>query len=153
MKASQAAIDLIKEFEGLSLSPYNCPAGHATIGWGHMIHTGAVTDKDKERYRGFDRDDADALLQGDVRWMENDLRRRLPDWLTQWQYDAMVSLYYNCPSALLSTTGLSKALQAHDAASAGREILRWCYAAGKKLPGLQRRRAAEKKLFDGPGAA
>jgi len=35
MKASRAAIELIKRFESLQLDAYLCPAGVWTIGWGH----------------------------------------------------------------------------------------------------------------------
>ena len=35
MKTSQAGIDLIKLFEGVSFNAYVCPAGVLTIGYGH----------------------------------------------------------------------------------------------------------------------
>ena len=37
IKAIEKARELIKEFEGLSLKPYFCPAGLKTIGYGHVI--------------------------------------------------------------------------------------------------------------------
>lgn len=37
MKISQKGLDLIKEFEGFRGSPYRCPAGKLTIGYGHVI--------------------------------------------------------------------------------------------------------------------
>ena len=35
MKTSQRGINLIKQFEGVRLTAYKCPAGVYTIGYGH----------------------------------------------------------------------------------------------------------------------
>lgn len=35
MKTSQRGINLIKQFEGVRLTAYRCPAGVYTIGYGH----------------------------------------------------------------------------------------------------------------------
>ena len=35
MKASEKAYSLIRQFEGLRLTSYRCPAGVWTIGYGH----------------------------------------------------------------------------------------------------------------------
>ena len=35
MKTSQRGINLIKQFEGVRLTAYKCPAGMYTIGYGH----------------------------------------------------------------------------------------------------------------------
>ena len=40
MKTSQRGLDLIKEFEGLYLQAYRCPAGVLTIGYGHTSVAG-----------------------------------------------------------------------------------------------------------------
>lgn len=37
MQISQKGINLIKEFEGFRPTPYKCPAGKNTIGYGHVI--------------------------------------------------------------------------------------------------------------------
>lgn len=37
MQVSQKGINLIKKFEGFSPTPYKCPAGKNTIGYGHVI--------------------------------------------------------------------------------------------------------------------
>lgn len=36
MKASERAYSLIRQFEGLRLTAYKCPAGVWTIGYGHI---------------------------------------------------------------------------------------------------------------------
>ena len=150
MKVGEKGIALVKEYEGLRLMPYNCPAGHATIGYGHKIHDGPVTSQDKIKYHGFDEMDAEALLRGDLSWNENALGRRLGDIeLSQNEYDALASLHYNIPSAFVGDTGLAKAIKAHDKGRIPTEMLKWVYAAGKPQKGLIRRRAAEVALFKG----
>ena len=40
---SQQGLEFIAQHEGLRLAQYNDPAGHCTIGFGHLIHRGACT--------------------------------------------------------------------------------------------------------------
>ena len=49
MKISNNGLDLIKQFEGLSLTPYLCPANIPTIGYGNTFYEDGtkVTLKDK----------------------------------------------------------------------------------------------------------
>lgn len=147
IKAGDGAINLIKRFEGLSLVPYNCPAGHATIGYGHKLHSGVMTEADKVGHTGFSEAEAEAMLKADVTKFEVYVQRQVPSAINQNQFDALVSLAYNCPSALATGTGLSKALGAHDWAQAGEEILRWHHVGTKDVAGLLSRRIAEKALF------
>lgn len=150
LTASQKAIDLIKKFEGLSLVPYNCPAGHATIGYGHKLHNGPVTDADKTGYVGFSADDAEAMLKTDVERFQVYVQRQVPAAVNQNQFDALVSLAYNIPASLATGTGLSLALGAHNWEQAGEQILRWHHMGAKDVAGLLNRRIAEKALFCQP---
>lgn len=43
---------LVKSYEGLHYRPYICPAGHPTIGWGHVIK-----DWEWKRYTGIEKED------------------------------------------------------------------------------------------------
>ena len=36
-------VELTKQFEGLRLKPYTCPAGHLTIGYGHNLDANGIT--------------------------------------------------------------------------------------------------------------
>ena len=60
---SKAGAAFIGAFEGLRLTPYNDAAGHATVGYGHLLHYGPVTQHDLDKYRGFTTGEAVALLQ------------------------------------------------------------------------------------------
>ena len=42
--------NMIKRHEGLRLSPYKCPAGKKTIGYGHNLEASPITDKYLDHY-------------------------------------------------------------------------------------------------------
>src|SRR5271166_5506893 len=117
-KASPAAFDLIKSFEGLRLEAYRCPAGVWTIGWGHTAGVQPGERITEER--------AAELLAEDVALVERDLPKVVRAPITQGQCDALVSLCFNiCGSAL----GLPKVaphlvakLNAGDYAGAAHEL-------------------------------
>jgi GH24 family phage-related lysozyme (muramidase) len=66
---------------------------------------------------------------------------------SQHQFDAMVSFAYNIGVANLAGSTLLKLHKAGDFAGAQQQFGRWNKAAGKVLPGLTRRRAAEAALY------
>jgi GH24 family phage-related lysozyme (muramidase) len=68
---------------------------------------------------------------------------------TQHQFDAMVSFAYNLGAGNLGSSTLLKKHKAGDFKGAAAEFARWNKAAGKVLPGLTKRRAAEAKLYAG----
>jgi len=68
---------------------------------------------------------------------------------TQNQFDAMVSFAYNLGVANLQSSTLLRKHKAGDYAGAAAEFAKWNKAAGKVLPGLTRRRAAEAALYAG----
>jgi lysozyme len=68
---------------------------------------------------------------------------------TQKQFDAMVSFAYNVGVGNLAASTLLRKHKAGDFAGAALEFARWNKAAGKVLPGLTRRRAAESALYAG----
>lgn len=142
MKTSERGFELIKQFEGLRLQAYLCPAGVWTIGYGHTagVQSGdVITDTQ-----------ADAFLRDDVTLSERAVNQYVSVSLTQCQFDALVSFSFNLGSGDLRTSTLLKKLNAGDTAGAAGEFLHWVNAGGKKLPGLVRRREAEKALFETP---
>ncbi|WP_347252921.1 lysozyme [Leminorella grimontii] len=139
MITSQKGIDLIKTFEGCELKAYLCPAGVWTIGYGHT--------KGVKRGDEITATQAECYLRGDLVSFEADVNRLVRVPLTQGQFDALVSFAYNCGSRALSTSTLLRKLNARDYSSAADEFSRWNKAGGKELPGLTRRRAAERDLF------
>lgn len=68
---------------------------------------------------------------------------------SQDQYDAMVSLAYNIGTEALRTSTLLRLHKEGDYAGAAAQFLRWDRQAGQRLAGLTRRRAAEKRVYEG----
>ncbi len=90
MNISQKGIELIKKFEGFSNTPYRCPAGKMTIGYGHVIQA------EREKFNNpITQDDADRMLYKDVKIAEATINKSVGVPLTQGQYDALVSLVFN----------------------------------------------------------
>jgi len=144
-KASAAAIELIKRFESLRLEAYLCPAGVWTIGWGHTAGVQPGDSTTQER--------AEVLLEADVAEVEDGLPKVIHAPLTQGQWDALVSLCFNLKGGALGLGRLAPhlvaKLNAGDAAGAADELLDINRAGGQVVPGLTRRREAEREMFLG----
>jgi lysozyme len=139
------ALDLIKTFEGCSLRAYRCPAGVLTIGYGH---TGPVDGHPITLSTVISQPLAEALLAGDVRSVAEDIERATRVKLTDGQFGALVSFAFNFGWARLAGSTLWRKLQAGNAKGAAAEFDKWTYAKGKNLPGLVRRRADERAMFE-----
>lgn len=140
MQISKDGLDLIKQFEGLYLKAYRCPAGVPTIGYGHTAGVAmgqAITQQQ-----------ADDYLRRDVRQFERAVARLVSVPLTQGQFDALVSFAFNLGEGALAQSTLLRMLNAGDYAGAAAQFDRWNKAGGRVLPGLVRRRAAERALFE-----
>lgn len=139
---SKPGIELIKRYEGLRLQAYCCPAGVQTIGYGH---TGADVTAGKE----ITLDEAEALLRSDLLEFEKRVQQIVTAPLTQGQFDALVSFAYNVGIGALQRSTLLRKLNSEDYAGASAEFPRWTKAGAIELPGLVKRRAAEREMFDG----
>ncbi len=155
MKISEAGIQLIKSFEGCHSSPYRCPAGLWTIGYGHVLYPDQARLKTPERAlygikdehnRIFEYDEIDALLAADLRKFEAGVLRLCPAAVDR-QLDALVSFSYNCGLGSLQSSTLRMKYNREDYDGAADEFLKWNKAGGKVLNGLVRRREAERALF------
>lgn len=139
MKASVDAYELIKQFEGLRLEAYLCPAGIWTIGYGH---TSGVSPNSFITIQ-----EADEYLHRDVASIEMQLNK-LNLSLRQCQWDAIVSFVFNVGIGnFKASTLLAKIRINPDDNSIIDEFLRWVYANGKVMRGLQKRRLTEMKLY------
>jgi lysozyme len=143
LQYSSDCIELIKEFESLELKAYYCPAGVLTIGYGH---TGA------DVYEGLaiSQSQAVQLLTEDMDLFTTHTLRVVKVPLLQNQLDALISFTFNTGITALSTSTLLRKLNAGDTQSAAMEFERWVKGdGGVVLPGLVRRRKAEKCMFLG----
>lgn len=139
MKASESLIQKLKEFEGLRLEAYLDAAGVPTIGYGHTHHV-TLGDRLTEYW-------ADQLLREDVRNVVRDISQ-LGVVRTQGQMDALVSFAFNLGiGRLLRSTLLKKIRSGASMHQIRKEFMRWVYADGKRLKGLEKRRQWEANRF------
>jgi len=151
----QAAIDIIKQAEGLRLTAYRCSAGKPSIGFGS---TKGVTESDIGK-RTITEAEAERRLVEDVAYAADQVDKAVTVPLTDNQRGALISLVYNTgPGAKGVKSGiivlkeggpstLLRRLNDRNYAAAAAEFDKWVFAGGKKLAGLITRRAAEKALF------
>ena len=136
-----SGLELIKSFEGLRLTAYRCPAGVWTIGYGH---TGpAVTPGQR-----ITEAEADALLRGDLDRFEVGVAHALDGAATtDNQFAAMVSLAFNIGLGAFQRSTVLWQHKAGNRQRAAAAFLLWIKGGGHTLPGLVRRRAAERALY------
>lgn len=161
MKTGQRGISLIKEFESLhdgdekqiGLQPKMDPVGIWTEGWGRAMRDskGNFLKGIKNKNLAFSLatiktiEQADAALAEDLIPRELDVMRKLKIPVTQNQFDALVSHYYN--------TGGSSTLFDLINKKAGKSAIykwfteRYVTGQGVKLNGLVRRRKREADLY------
>lgn len=139
MNPSQKCIDLVKSFEGLRHAAYKCPAGIWTIGYGTTsgVKPGDVVSSME----------AERLLAGDLAKAARAVSRRVAVDINQNQFDALCSFTYNVGRLALAGSTLIRLLNQGNYPGAADQFLRWDKADGATLPGLTRRRQAERELF------
>jgi lysozyme len=139
---SERGLAIIREFEGLRLHAYPDPASGGepfTIGFGHTL--------DVEPGDNCTLEQAEQWLLDDCADAEVAILRHVKVPLSQGQLDALISFVFNLGAGNFAKSTLLRKLNAGDYVGAWQEFPRWNKAAGKVMPGLSRRRAAEAKLF------
>ncbi len=139
----EKGLALIKQFEGLRLDAYICPAGVPTIGYG----TTKVNGQAVKVPSTITESQANDYLKSDVKTFEQAVNSAVTVPVTQNQFDALVSFTYNLGPGNLRSSTLLKKLNAKDYAGAADEFPKWNKSGGKELAGLTRRRNAERDLF------
>ena len=146
MNTSEKGLALIKYFEGVRAKPYKCPAGYWTVGVGHLI------TRSSELPDSWDRElkpnEINEILKKDLVKFENGVLRLLhPKQPTQFEFDALVSFSFNLGLGCFQRSTVRSAFKRGDKKRAGEVLLKYCYAGGRKLKGLIRRRIAEHALL------
>jgi lysozyme len=129
---------IIEDYEGCRLEAYLCPAGRWSIGYGH---TGDVKPGDKVTQH-----QAEVILEYDLHRVEKAVGDLAPKANAN-QFSSLVSFAYNVGTDALRTSKLLKRFLAGGPLAAAAEFDKWTHVDGNVLPGLVRRRAAEKALF------
>ena len=133
-------IPIIKQYEGLKLEAYLCPAGIPTICYGHTrgVKLGQKISAAQ----------AEVFLDHDYEEAEDAVKRLITVPLTDNQLGALTSFVFNLGEGRLLGSTLRRKLNSGDYKGAAAEFDKWVYSGGKKLNGLIARRAAERKLFE-----
>jgi lysozyme len=139
MAPPRALIALIQRFEGCFLAAYLCPARVWTCGWGS-------TGPDVTAATRWTREQADARLMLDAQ-AATIMTAKLCPKADGDELAALADFTYNLGATRLAGSTLRRKFNAGDLAGARREIRRWVYGGGRKLPGLVLRRAAEEALL------
>ncbi len=153
--------NFVAKFEGFLSCPYNDPAGHATIGYGHLLHYGGVTKKDKREWGCITKKEALKLLRKDLRESEDALMAKIegatvsPSMVT-----ALTSFVFNLGSGILDPrrgqgqprrTAIARSVVNGRYRRAAKDMLLYdgVIMNGKRyeLKGLQIRRRKESRLM------
>lgn len=146
MDAVAVAAALARRFEGLYLSPYLCPAGVATCGYGATFYEDGtrVTLHDAPITRAR----AEALLLWMVRTVYLPAVVKLcPGADTPGRVAALIDFTFNLGAGNLKASTLRRRVNAGDWDAVPGELRRWDKAGGRVLRGLAIRRAAEAALI------
>lgn len=139
MMVTDLLIHKLMEMEGLRLDAYVDAAGVWTIGYGHTKNV-RQGDKISEYW-------AKELLMQDVAEVEKQVKA-LGVAKTQGQFDALVSFAFNLGIGNLKRSTLLKCIrEGRSMREIKRQFMRWVVAGGKRLKGLERRRAWEVQRF------
>ena len=144
--ATQACASLCRRFEGLYLTPYLCPAGVPTIGYGATYY------EDGRRVRLTDpaitRERAEALLLWHVTTVFLPATLKLcPDVPDPQKLAALIDFTFNLGAGQLSASTLRKRVNAGRWGDVPAELRKWTRGGGRVLKGLVLRREAEVDLI------
>jgi lysozyme len=141
-RTNDAGLALIRAYEGLHLTPYLCPAKIWTIGYGHTrtVRAGLKITADQ----------AEQLLDDDLRLIERAVQRLVAVPLNDNQFAALVSFTFNVGISNFEQSTLLKLLNRGWYEQVPAQLMRWNRANGETLGGLSRRRAAEGRLWNTP---
>jgi len=141
------ASELCRRFEGFRSKPYLCPAGIPTIGYGSTYYANGtkVTLVDVP----IDEPTARTLLLSELRhtYLIGVLRNCPVLATNEAACNAIVDFTYNLGVGRLQTSTLKRKINAQDWEGAKEQLMLWTRGGGKVLPGLVKRRLAEKSLI------
>lgn len=147
-RSTAIALGLIKEFEGLDLSAYLDPAGIPTIGYGTTIYPDGRPVKLGDTIA---QQQAEEYLQHDMKVFEQAVTSNVQIPLTDAEKAALTSFTYNVGVGGLKQSTALRRLNAGDRQGAAEALTWWNKAQVngqmQTLPGLERRRQEERKLF------
>lgn len=75
-------LPMLRRHEGLRVKPYQCSAGHWTIGYGHNLQAHPIAGRtlDDLKVKGITNGEAETLLMGDAVASIDDCSQLFPNW-------------------------------------------------------------------------
>ena len=146
MRLDKKGLDLIAEFEGLSLKPYLCSAKVPTIGYGSTFYENGtkvkLTDAPITKQR------AEQLLKNTADKFADKVAVLITKPVTQNQFNALVSFAFNVGVSAFKISTLLKLVNNNpNDGNIAKEFLRWNKAGGRVVQGLTNRRIKESALY------
>lgn len=132
------ATTCVAGFEGVRQVAYLDPVGIPTICFGE---TQGVKMGDRKTM-----DECKALLADSLMIANRGVDQCIKAPLSDYQRAALVSFTYNVGTGALCRSTLAKKMNAGDMAGGCNELSQWVYAKNIKLPGLVKRREAERQM-------
>jgi GH24 family phage-related lysozyme (muramidase) len=144
-KISENGLALIKQFEGCYLKAYYDSVHVITIGYGTTNADKQITGLEIKEGTTITQEQADKFLRDsvDIKYGPKVAKYNKTYNFNQNQFDALVSFAYNIGSIDQLTQNGTRTIS-----EIGEKILAYNKAGGKELPGLTKRRKAEKELFE-----
>lgn len=138
--AAALAVSTVAVYEGTVLRTYRDPIGIITACTGH-------TGPELAMGQTFTREQCEEMLYADLNKHAAALDC-IKQPMTDGQKAAFLSFAFNVGNAAFCGSTLARKANAGDMPGACAELSRWTYAGGKQLPGLVKRRAAERQLCE-----
>lgn len=141
------ALNLVKEFEGFKSQAYIDTDGTPVIGYG----LSKIAGKPVQLGDQISTKHAEKALNRQMSVIQQELHKAIKVKLSDRQLGAVASLAFNVGVDSLKDSTLVRKINSQDYVGAANEFLRWDKANVRgslvQLPGLSRRRQAERKLF------
>ena len=137
------AIDLIKQFEGFRPEAYKDSVGVWTIGYGTTV----INNQPVKQGMTITQEQALQLVQQQVNKLWSQIESILKVKINDNQMNALIDFAYNLGFGSLRNSTLMRLVNESKFEEAANQFPRWVYAGGKVLPGLVKRREAERQLF------
>ena len=138
--ATALAVPLVMLYEGTVLQSYRDPIGIVTACVGH-------TGPELRMGQRYTRQQCEDMLYGDLLKHAQALDC-IKQPMTDGQKAAFLSFAFNVGNKAFCDSTLARKANAGDMAGACAELSRWTLAGGRELPGLVKRRAAERELCE-----
>jgi len=136
-----AAVQIIKQHEGLRLKSYPDSGGRWTIGYGHCgpeVQPGLTWNELQ----------ANEALEADMAKAEAAIKSVVKVPLNENQLSALISFTFNVGTFNFARSGILKLLNRGDYKAAMEHLLLWNKIGSYVSPGLTKRRQDEKALFE-----